>query len=135
MKTNPFVSSQARKTRKQFFNATKVQKHINPSAPLSNDLQKEQGIKRLPVRRDDEVKLVRGKYENRAGRITAVNLRAMTINIDGLNVENRPNGAVPIPVHPSNVVITKLKIDNYRKKLLERKKLGREAALAKLGRK
>ena len=133
MKINPFVSSQARKVRKQYFNAPKDQKHIDLSAPLSKELQEQHGIKRLPIRRDDEVKVVRGKYPDRAGRVTAVLLRQMRIHIDQLNVENRPNGAVPIPIHPSNVVITKLKLDNYRKKLIERKKAGRQAALAKLG--
>ena len=133
MKLNKFVPSQARKVRKAFFNAKKDQKHIAMSAPLSKELQTTHGIKRLPIRRDDEVKIVRGKYPDRTGRVTDVCLRSMHIHIDQLNVENRPNGSVPIPIHPSNVVITKLKLDNYRKALIEKKRLGREAALKKLG--
>lgn len=133
MKLNSFVPSQARKVRKAFFNAKKDQKHIIMSAPLSKELQATHGIKRLPIRRDDEVKIVRGKYPDRTGRVTDVCLRSMRIHIDQLNVENRPNGSVPIPIHPSNVIITKLKLDNYRKALIEKKRAGREAALKKLG--
>ena len=135
MKLNKFVPSQARKVRKAFFNANKDQKHVSMSAPLSKELQQTHGIKRLPIRRDDEVKIVRGKYPDRTGRVTDVCLRSMRIHIDQLNVENRPNGSVPIPIHPSNVVITKLKLDNFRKALIEKKRAGREAVLAKLGKK
>ena len=133
MKFNQFVPSQAHKVRKAFFNAKKDEKHIAMSAPLSKELQQTHGIKRLPIRRDDEVKIVRGKYPDRTGRVTAVCLRTMRIHIDQLNVENRPNGPVAIPVHPSNVVITKLKLDNYRKSLIEKKRNLREAALKRLG--
>ena len=133
-KTNPFVSSQARKVRKHYFNATKEEKHIALSAPLSKDLQTSHGIKRLPVRRDDEVKIVRGQYKAREGRVVAVKLRTMRINIESVTKQKINNENVFIPIHPSNVVITKLKMDKYRKNLIEKKKAGRDKALAKLGR-
>lgn len=40
---------------------------------------------------------------------------------------------VPVPLHPSNVVITKLKLDKDRKDLLERKKAGRLRGAADKG--
>ena len=35
---------------------------------------------------------------------------------------------MPVPIHPSNIQITKLKLDKDRKKLLDRKKAGRAGA-------
>ncbi|OHT11006.1 ribosomal protein L24 [Tritrichomonas foetus] len=134
MKTNPFVSSQARKVRKQFFNATKEEKHVSMSAPLSKDLQNTHGIKRLPIRRDDEVEVVRGQYKTRSGRVVAVKLSTMRINVESVTKQKLSNETVFIPIHPSNVVITKIKMDKYRKNLIEKKRLGREKALQKLGR-
>lgn len=133
MKTNPFVSSQARKVRKHFFNATKEEKHIAMSAPLSKALQKEYGIKRLPIRRDDEVEVVRGQMKNRTGKVVAVKLSTMRINVESVTKQKMSNETVFIPIHPSNVVITKLKMDKHRKGLIEKKRQNREKALQKLG--
>lgn len=133
-KTNPFVSSQARKVRKHYFNATKEEKHIALSAPLSKELQTTHGIKRLPVRRDDEVTVVRGQFKSRSGRVVAVKLSSMRINIESVTKQKINNETVFIPIHPSNVMITKIKMDKYRKNLIEKKKAGRDKALAKLGR-
>lgn len=132
-KVNPFVSSQARKVRKHYFNATKDEKHIALSAPLSKELQGTHGIKRLPIRRDDEVKVVRGQFKERGGRVVAVKLRTMRINVESVTKQKINNETVYIPIHPSNVVITKLKMDKHRKSLIEKKKAGRDKALAKLG--
>jgi hypothetical protein len=62
--TNPFVSSKARSMRRASFNATKEKKHVALSAILS----KTHGIRDLPVRREDDALVVRGKYKQRSGR-------------------------------------------------------------------
>jgi large subunit ribosomal protein L26e len=132
-KTNPFVSSQARKVRKAYFNATKAEKHVALSAPLSKDLQQAHGIKRLPIRREDEVNIVRGKFKNRNGKVTAVKLWSMRINVESVTIQKLNQENVAVPIHPSNVVITKLKMDKYRKKLIDKTKVARDAALKRLG--
>jgi large subunit ribosomal protein L26e len=134
MKTNPFVSSKARKVRKAHFNATKEKKHVALSAPLSKDVRQTHGIRRLPIRRDDEVLVVRGKYKQRNGKVTAVKLRPMRVTVESVNVQKLNQETVPVPLHPSNVVITKLKIDKDRKALIDKSKATREAALKRLGR-
>ncbi|EAY19129.1 ribosomal protein L24, putative [Trichomonas vaginalis G3] len=135
VKTNPFVSSQARKVRKSYFNAKKDAKHVAMSAPLSKELQEANGIKRLPIRRDDEVMIFSGRMQNRTGKVTAVKLSEMRIYVDTFTTEKINGQAVSFPVHPSNVVITKLKMDKARKNLIELRRLGRDQILAKLGHK
>jgi large subunit ribosomal protein L26e len=135
MKTNPFVSSQARKVRKAYLNASKDEKHVALSAPLSKELQRTHGVKRLPIRRDDEVTVVRGKYKTRSGRVTAVKLWHMRINVESVTVQKINSQTVQVPLHPSNVVITKLKMDKHRKELIEKKRTGREKCLTALGHK
>lgn len=132
MKTNPFVSSQARKVRKSFFNATKEAKHVAMSAPLSKELRETHGIKHLPIRLEDEVQVVRGKFRSRVGRVTAVKLRSMRINVESVSVTKLSGSTAFIPLHPSNVVVTKLKMDKSRKELIEKKRVAREAIKAKL---
>jgi large subunit ribosomal protein L26e len=115
MKRNPFVSSKARKVRKHDFNATQEQKHVALSAPLSKELRQTHGIRRLPVHREDEVQVVRGKYKQRSGKVSDVKLRSMRITVESVNVQKPNQEAGAVPLHLSNVVITKLKIDKDRK--------------------
>ena len=132
-KTNHFVSSQARKCRKQYFNATKDAKHIALSAQLSKELQETHGIKRLPIHRDDEVQGTIGD-RSISGKVLEVRLRQMRIIVENCGKVKDNGQHVALPVHPSNLVITKLKMDKHRKELIDKKKAGREAALKKLGR-
>ncbi|RLG74028.1 MAG: 50S ribosomal protein L24, partial [Thermoprotei archaeon] len=55
-------SKQPRKQRKSFFNAPLHIRHKFFNAPLSEELQAKHGIKRLPIRRGDTVKIVRGDW-------------------------------------------------------------------------
>jgi large subunit ribosomal protein L26e len=64
-------------------------------------------VRSIPIRKDDEVLVVRGSNKGREGKITSV-YRLKYI------------------VHPSKVVITKLKLDKDRESILERIKAGRE---------
>ena len=133
MKFNTAVSSQADKVRKAFFTATKDAKHVAMSAPLSKEMRETYGVKALPIRRGDEVRVVRGKYQDREGAVTAVKLSTMRIEVENVSTEKVTTQQVSVPIHPSNVVITKVKMDKHRNELIERKRAGRKAVLAKLG--
>lgn len=42
------------------------------SSPLSKELRAAHGARSIPVRKDDEVLIVRGKYKGREGKVTQV---------------------------------------------------------------
>jgi large subunit ribosomal protein L26e len=50
------------------------------------------------------------------------------IHIDRVTKDKTNGATVQIGIHPSNVVITSLKLDADRKAILERKSAGRKAA-------
>ena len=75
----------------------------------------------IPVRKDDEVRIVRGKYKGREGKVTQVYRKKWVIHIDRVQRDKSNGSSVPIGVHPSNVVITTLKLDKDRRAILERK--------------
>ena len=133
VKTNPFVSSQARKVRKAYFNATKDEKHVALSAHLSKELQETHKIKRLPVRRDDEVRIVSGGRTKLEGKVTDVKLSEMRIYVDSFTKDKVNGQQVKVPIHPSNCVIIKLKMDKHRLELIKKKAENRAKALEKLG--
>ena len=125
MKTHKDVSSSRRKCRKAHFGAPSNLRYKLLSANLSKDLRGKYSVKSLPVRRDDEVLVVRGDYKDSKGRVNTVYRKRWCIYVDKVS-ETKQNGAtVRIPLDPSNVVLTKLKLTPDRQALLERKAAGR----------
>jgi len=91
------------------------------SAALSKDLRKKYNVRSMPIRKDDEVQVVRGTYKNRDGKVTQVYRKKFVIHVERITREKNNGATVMLGIDPSKVVITKLHLDPDRKKLLERK--------------
>ncbi|WVW82769.1 ribosomal protein L24 [Kwoniella bestiolae CBS 10118] len=91
------------------------------SSPLSKELRKEHTARSIPIRKDDEVLIVRGKYKGREGKVTQVYRKKWVIHVDRVHIEKSNAATVPVGISPSNVVITSLKLDSDRKAILARK--------------
>ena len=122
MKTNPNVSSQRRKSRKAHFTAPSSLRRRMMSAQLSKELSSKYMTRSIPVRNGDTVKVVRGPNKNREGKVTEVYRRRWCIHIEKLIKEKTNGQQAKIPIHPSNVQVTNLRLDKDRKALLARKK-------------
>ncbi len=117
------VSKQPRKQRKSLYNAPLHIRRKLLTAPLSKELREKYGIKRLPVRKGDEVRIVRGSYAGMEGKVNRVDLKKIRIYIDGVTRERADGTPVFVPIHPSKVEIIKLDLsDKERRKIIERKK-------------
>uniref|UniRef100_A0A6N2M088 NAC domain-containing protein n=1 Tax=Salix viminalis TaxID=40686 RepID=A0A6N2M088_SALVM len=125
MKYNPRVSSSRRKNRKAHFSAPSSLRRILMSAPLSTDLRQKYNVRSMPVRKDDEVQVVRGTYKGREGKVVQVYRRKWVIHIERITREKVNGSTVNVGINPSKVVITKLRLDKDRKSLLDRKAKGR----------
>ena len=66
-----------------------------------------------------------------SGKVVAVNRKRFSVHIERVQRDKVSGNPVFVPIHPSNLVITKLKIDKDRADLLKRKAAGR--ALRKEG--
>nr|XP_043606936.1 60S ribosomal protein L26-1-like [Erigeron canadensis] len=125
MKYNPRVTSSRRKCRKAHFTAPSSVRRVLMSAPLSTDLRTKYNVRSIPVRKDDEVQVVRGTYKGREGKVVQVYRRKWVIHIERITREKVNGQTVNVGVNPSKVVVTKLKLDKDRKDLLERKAKGK----------
>lgn len=83
-------------------------------------------VRSIPVRKDDEVKIVRGSNKDSEGKVTSVYRLKYIIHIERVTRDKASGQSVPLGIHPSNVVITKLKLDKDRENILARSKVGRE---------
>lgn len=98
------------------------------SSALSKDLRTKYDARSLPVRKDDEVRIVRGKYKGREGKVTQVYRKKWVIHVDRVQRDKSNGASAPIGIHPSNVVIVTLKLDKDRRAILERKDRKKTAA-------
>merc|ERR1712080_188325 len=121
MKFSPTVSSSRRKARKAHFTAHSTQRRKLMSAPLSKDLRAKHGVRSMPIRRDDGVLVARGHFHDREGKVTAVYRKKWVIHIERMTRDKANGQTVNVGIHPSKVIITKLRLDKDRKKILERK--------------
>ena len=121
MKQKATVSSSRRKSRKAYFTAPSHLRRKLMSAPLSKDLKTKYNVRSLPIRRDDEVMIVRGHYHDREGKVTQVYRKKWRIHVERVTRDKANGQTVPIGIHPSKCMITKLKLDKDRKALLDRK--------------
>ncbi|KAG9226146.1 hypothetical protein CCMSSC00406_0005057 [Pleurotus cornucopiae] len=121
MKFNPDVSSSRRKARKAHFSAPSSIRRKIMSSALSKELRAKYNTRAIPVRKDDEVKIVRGKYRGREGKVTQVYRKKWVIHVDRVQRDKSNGATAPIGIHPSNVVITTIKLDKDRRAILERK--------------
>lgn len=90
-------------------------------------------VRSIPIRKDDEVQIVRGINKGKEGKVTSVYRLKYVIHVDRVTREKVTGQSVPVGIHPSKVVITKLKLDKDRENILARIKAGREQAAKSKG--
>merc|ERR1719468_557690 len=121
MKSKATVTVSRRKNRKAHFTAPSHVRQKLMSAPLSKELRQKYNVRAVPIRRDDEVMICRGHFHDREGKVTQVYRKKWRIHIERVTRDKANGQTVPIGIHPSKVVITKIKLDKDRKALLDRK--------------
>jgi len=85
------------------------------SAHLSDELRKEYGRRSVPVRVGDTVRVLRGDFRGTEAKVEAVDYKNIAIVVDGVSVLKADGTEVPRPIHPSNVIITKLDLSDERR--------------------
>jgi len=100
------------------------------SSALSKDLRNKHNCRSLPIRKDDEVRIVRGKYKGREGKVTQVYRKKWVIHVDRVQRDKSNGSTSSIGIHPSNVVITTIKLDTDRRAILERKDRSKSQKIA-----
>lgn len=113
-------SSKVRKQRKYRFNAPLHIKQKFMSSNLSKDLRKVHSRRSLELRKNDVVRVITGKFKNKRGKVSSLDVYRCRITIDGLQISKRDGSKASIPFHPSNVQIVELNTD-------DRRRLGRQS--------
>lgn len=120
------ISKKPKKQRKFLFTAPLHLRRKFMSAHLSKELREKYKTRSFPLRKDDEVEIMRGKFIGKTGKISKVDLKEYKVYIDGIKVK-RTDGTTRLKaIDPSNLKILKLNLtDKKRIKALERKMKGK----------
>ena len=125
MKRSTNVSSSRRKQRLRHFSAPSSLRRKIMAARLSKELKEKYSVRSLPIRKGDEVKILKGKGKNKTGKVVQVYRKRWCIYVDKVNREKQNGQSVFLPIKPSYCVIEKLHLNKDRKELLERRGKGK----------
>ncbi|KAI3993053.1 hypothetical protein MKX01_009796 [Papaver californicum] len=104
MKFNPRVSSSRRKNRKAHFTAPSSVRRVLMSSPLSSELRSKYNVRYVPVRKDDEVQVVRGTFKGREGKLIQVYHRKWVMHVKRITREKLNGSTTNVSVNPSKCV-------------------------------
>jgi len=114
-------SKSPRKQRRAIYNAPLHRRRKLIVAQLSSELREKYGVRNLTVRKDDEVMIDEGMFSGIQGKVNRINLKKCVIFVDGAVGEKTTGQSYPVPIRPSRVTIVKLKLDDWRNRILKRK--------------
>ena len=116
------TSVQPRKQRKYRHNAPLHEKSSMLNSNLSEELRKKYGKRSLRVKIGDKVKIMRGSFRKKEGKVEEVDVKNLKVYVSKIETQKRDGSKSRVPMDPSNLQITELNMDDKnRKKKLESK--------------
>ena len=110
-----------RKQRRMLHKGSIHSKRRHLRCMLDEFLQEEHNIRRIVPKKGDLARVMRGEYRDTEGKIVRVDYRRMRVYLDSASTTKADGKETQVPVHPSNLLIVKLELDDDRKRLLEEK--------------
>ncbi|MCX6801805.1 MAG: 50S ribosomal protein L24 [Candidatus Diapherotrites archaeon] len=124
-------SSKPKKNRKAFYERPLHQRQKEVASHLSKKLAEELGRRSLSVRKGDEVKIVRGDFKGKSGKISKVDVSRLRVFIEKIVKKKADGTEAQVPIQPSKLVIESLdRGDSKRLKFLDKAKVKPEKVKA-----
>ncbi len=115
-------SKNPKKQRRYRLNAPLHIKQKFVHSHLSKDLRKKYGKRSIGLKKGDKVKVMIGNFKRFEGKVESVDLKNTTVYVSGVEVTKKDGTKKLLGLHPSNLIITELNLDDkFRQKHLERK--------------
>ena len=108
-------SRQPRKQRKYLANAPMHVKHELLSANLSKELRKKYTKRNVPVRKGDSIKIMKGEFKGKNGKIDVVDMKRTRVTIEGITRIKKDGTKLSVYFHPSNLQIQELNLDDKKR--------------------
>ncbi|MGC8587016.1 MAG: 50S ribosomal protein L24 [Candidatus Micrarchaeia archaeon] len=112
------ISSKPRKQREFRYNAPMHVRQKFIHAHVSKELKEKMGISKrsMPVRKGDTVKVVKGKFKGKTGKVSEVSLRKNAVYIEGISRKKSKGKELLLPISPSNLYLIDLDLSDKNRK-------------------
>ena len=120
MKSHQIASKRRTQRKRQLAAPSSIKRRLM-SCHLIKSLRDQYKIRSLPIKRGDEVKILKGKSKGKAGKVVQVYRKRNVIYVDKITREKQNGQSVFLPIRPCNCVIEKLLNNKDRKKTIERR--------------
>ncbi len=110
--------------RKKLAQAKKEKRKTLLHIHISKDLKKRMKAKKrsLLVRKGDRVRVMRGTFDGKEGKVLRVNYGRAVVFVEGISMKNAKGTEIPMPLQPSNLLLLDVNMSDGRKELFEEKK-------------
>ena len=88
---------------------------------LDEFLREEYGLRSLVVKKGDLVRVMRGQFRDTEGKVVKVDYSAVRVYLESATTTKADGKEAQIPVHPSNLMLVKLELDDDRKRIIDNK--------------
>ena len=82
------------------------------SCNLAKELRKKVGKRNITLRKGDTVKIMSGKFKNKSGKVTKVDLKRLNVLVDGMQVKKMDGSKVNVKLRPSTLQIIELNLED-----------------------
>ena len=115
-------SRNVKKQRKYRYNAPLHIARKMMSVRLAKDLKTKYGKRNIPIRKGDKVKIVVGQFKGKVTKVNLVDIKHRSVYLDDVFAVKKDGNKLPVSIHPSNLMILELNMeDKRRKEALDRK--------------
>ncbi len=103
--------------------------------PLDEALQAQHGVKRMPLRIGDSVRIESGEFEGIEGSILSLDKKKRRVTIEEATLQKRDGSNYYVPIAVSNLILTKFENKKAKKKVdpwREDRMMGRKERLEEI---
>ena len=111
------ASKKPRKQRKYIANAPIHLKRKMLSSNLSKELRKKLKRKSVPLRKGDVVKILRGKFKRKTGKIIEIKTKNFGVYVEGIQIKKRDGSKTNVKLTPSNLQIITLNDEDKKRNI------------------
>jgi large subunit ribosomal protein L24 len=108
-------SKKKKKQRKYRFNADQTTRHHLIKINLSKELREKYKKRNLEPRKDDVIKVMRGKFKKKEGKITNIDLKHYKIYIEGIQLTKKEGTKTNVPIDPSNLQMKEINLNDKKR--------------------
>ncbi len=82
---------------------------------MSKELRDKHGMRNITIRKGDEVKVMRGNFKGKQGKVTKVEMQKKRVSVEGVQRKKKDGTKIDVWFHPSALMIRTLNLEDKKR--------------------